>query len=100
VYITGKATSEAVIKDFDAGLFARGIILRTRNQTFYVRAKVTKKYFVEPGNKRPYCHFYPICETAAGIPNAKLILYQGLGHNTIFAHNRQFSEDIVALLKS
>jgi len=35
-----------VIKDFDAGLFARGIILRTRNQTFYVRAKVTKKYIV------------------------------------------------------
>jgi len=34
-----------VIREFDAGLFARGIILRTRNQTFYVRAKVTKKYF-------------------------------------------------------
>ena len=45
-------------------------------------------------------YFYPIRETAAGIPHAKLILYQGLGHNTIFSHNRQFSEDILAFLKS
>jgi pimeloyl-ACP methyl ester carboxylesterase len=45
-------------------------------------------------------YFYPIRETAAGIPNAKLVLYKGLGHNTIFDHNRQFSEDILAFLRS
>jgi pimeloyl-ACP methyl ester carboxylesterase len=45
-------------------------------------------------------YFYPIRDTAAGIPNAKLILYKGLGHNTIFDHNRQFSEDILAFLRS
>jgi len=44
--------------------------------------------------------FYPIRETAAGIPNAKLILYKGLGHNAIFDHSRQFSEDILAFLRS
>jgi pimeloyl-ACP methyl ester carboxylesterase len=45
-------------------------------------------------------YFYPIGETANGIPNARLVLYKGLGHNTIFDHNRQFSEDILAFLRS
>ena len=44
--------------------------------------------------------FYPIRDTAAGIPNAKLILYEGLGHNAIFYHRRQFSEDVLAFLRS
>jgi pimeloyl-ACP methyl ester carboxylesterase len=44
--------------------------------------------------------FYPIRDTAAGIPNAKLILYEGLGHNAIFDHRRQFSEDVLAFLRS
>ena len=45
-------------------------------------------------------YFYPIRETATGIPNAKLILYKGFGHNVIFDHSRQFSEDILSFLRS
>jgi len=43
-------------------------------------------------------YFYPIRETAAGIPNAKLVLYEGLGHNAIFDRKRQFNEDVLAFL--
>ncbi len=42
--------------------------------------------------------FYPIRETAAGIPNAELILYEGFGHNAMFDNKRQFQEDILAFL--
>jgi pimeloyl-ACP methyl ester carboxylesterase len=42
--------------------------------------------------------FYPIRETAAGIPNAKLVLYEGLGHDVMFVRNRQLSEDALAFL--
>ena len=42
--------------------------------------------------------FYPIRETAAGIPNAELILYEGFGHNAMSANKRQFQEDILAFL--
>lgn len=41
-------------------------------------------------------YFYPIRETAAGIPNAKLILYEGLGHNAI--SDKRFGEDVLAFL--
>ena len=40
--------------------------------------------------------FYPIRETAAGIPNAKLILYERVGHGAMM--KRQFSEDVLAFL--
>ena len=40
--------------------------------------------------------FYPISETATGIPNAKKILYEGLGHDAIM--KRQFNEDVLAFL--
>lgn len=40
--------------------------------------------------------FYPIRETADGIPNAKLILYKGAGHGAFM--KRQFSEDVLAFL--
>jgi len=40
--------------------------------------------------------FYPIRETAVGIPNAKLILYEGVGHDAMM--KRQFSEDVLAFL--
>ena len=40
--------------------------------------------------------FFPIRETAAGIPNAKLILYKGVGHVPMI--KRQFSEDVLAFL--
>jgi pimeloyl-ACP methyl ester carboxylesterase len=43
-------------------------------------------------------YFYPIAETAEGIPKAKLVLYEGFGHNVMFSKSRQFSEDIWAFL--
>lgn len=42
--------------------------------------------------------FYPIVETAQGIPNARLVLYEGFGHNVMISRNRQFNEDIRAFL--
>ncbi|MBN1368985.1 MAG: alpha/beta hydrolase [Dehalococcoidaceae bacterium] len=42
--------------------------------------------------------FYPIKETAAGIPNARLVLYPGIGHNAMFAKGREFGEEIKAFL--
>jgi len=43
-------------------------------------------------------YFYPIAETAEGIANASLVLYEGFGHNTMFSNSRQFSEDVWAFL--
>lgn len=40
--------------------------------------------------------FYPIRETAEGIPNAKLVLYEGVGHTAIM--KRQFSTDVLGFL--
>ena len=42
--------------------------------------------------------FYPVRETAAKIPGARLVLYPHLGHNAMFARSRQFGEDIRAFL--
>lgn len=41
-------------------------------------------------------YFYPIRETAAGIPNARLILYDGVGHDAMM--KRQFNKDVLAFL--
>ncbi len=43
--------------------------------------------------------FYLNHETAEGIPNAKLILYTGFGHNACDDNKRQFQTDIMAFLK-
>jgi pimeloyl-ACP methyl ester carboxylesterase len=40
---------------------------------------------------------YPIAETAAGIPGARLILYPGVGHGAYL--KRQFSQDVLAFLR-
>ena len=42
--------------------------------------------------------FYPIAETAERIPKAKLVLYEGFGHNVIFSKRSQFSEDVWSFL--
>jgi pimeloyl-ACP methyl ester carboxylesterase len=39
-------------------------------------------------------------ETAEGIPNAKLILYKGYGHNLMFRNRKQVQKDILKFLKS
>jgi pimeloyl-ACP methyl ester carboxylesterase len=44
--------------------------------------------------------FYAIRETAAKIPNARLVLYPNLGHNAMFARSRQFGQEIRAFLLS
>jgi pimeloyl-ACP methyl ester carboxylesterase len=43
-------------------------------------------------------YFYPIAETAERIPNARLVLYEGFGHNVMFSKSRQFSEDVWTFL--
>ncbi len=43
--------------------------------------------------------FYLNRETAEGIPNAKLILYKGFGHNAFDDNKNQFQRDILAFLK-
>ena len=43
--------------------------------------------------------FYLNRETAEGIPNAKLILYEGFGHNAFDDNKHQFQKDILAFLK-
>ena len=43
--------------------------------------------------------FYLNRETAEGIPNAKLILYEGFGHNAFDDNKLQFQKDILAFLK-
>ncbi|MFW6122375.1 MAG: alpha/beta fold hydrolase [Petrotogales bacterium] len=43
-------------------------------------------------------YFYPIRETAAGIPNAELIIYKGFGHNAWLDNRRQFQEDVLSFL--
>ena len=42
--------------------------------------------------------FYPLRETAAKIPGARLVLYPNLGHNAMFVRSRQFGEEIRAFL--
>jgi pimeloyl-ACP methyl ester carboxylesterase len=39
-------------------------------------------------------YFYPIAETAERIPNARLVLYEGYGHDVIFSQGRQFDKDV------
>jgi pimeloyl-ACP methyl ester carboxylesterase len=43
--------------------------------------------------------FYLNRETAEEIPNAKLILYEGFGHNALEDNKHQFQTDILAFLK-
>ena len=41
--------------------------------------------------------FYLIRETAAGIPNAQLVLYDGAGHGAIV--KSRFQDDVLAFLR-
>jgi pimeloyl-ACP methyl ester carboxylesterase len=45
-------------------------------------------------------YFYPIYETAQGIPNAELKLYKGFGHNAWLDNRQKYREDIVAFLET
>jgi pimeloyl-ACP methyl ester carboxylesterase len=48
------------------------------------------------GDKDYYCPVERLRETASGIPNAKLVLYEGKGH--MAAMGKKFDEDVLAFL--
>lgn len=48
------------------------------------------------GERDPFYSPTLVQETAAGIPNARLILYPGMGHP---ASGRQFKQDVLAFLR-
>jgi pimeloyl-ACP methyl ester carboxylesterase len=58
--------------------------------------QITAPTLVVAGDKDPYCPETLYRETAEGIPNARLILYKGMGHP---AHGKQFRQDVLHFLK-
>jgi pimeloyl-ACP methyl ester carboxylesterase len=58
-------------------------------------AQITAPTLVVAGDKDPFYTETLFRETAAGIPNARLILYKGMGHP---ASGKQFSQDVLAFL--
>ena len=59
-------------------------------------AEITAPTLVVAGDKDPFYTEALFRETAAGIQNAKLILYKGMGHP---ASGKQFGEDVLNFLK-
>jgi pimeloyl-ACP methyl ester carboxylesterase len=45
-------------------------------------------------------YFYPIKETADGIPNAELILYENYGHNAWSDNGKKFKADVMKFLNA
>ena len=59
-------------------------------------AQIAAPTLVVAGEKDPYYSVALFRETAAGIPNARLILYKGMGHP---ASGKQFRRDVLRFLK-
>ena len=59
-------------------------------------AQIKAPTLVVAGDKDPFYTETLFRETAEGIPNARLILYKGMGHP---AHGKQFSQDVLQFLK-
>ena len=59
-------------------------------------AQITAPTLVVAGDQDPFYTATLFRETAEGIPNARLILYEGMGHP---ASGKQFSQDVLAFLK-
>jgi len=59
-------------------------------------AEIKAPTLVIGGDKDYYCPAERLRETAAGIPNAKLVLYKGKGH--MGTMGKQFDEDVLAFL--
>jgi pimeloyl-ACP methyl ester carboxylesterase len=59
-------------------------------------AQITAPTLVIAGDKDPFYTETLFRETAEGIPNAKLILYKGMGHP---AFGKQFHRDVLLFLK-
>jgi pimeloyl-ACP methyl ester carboxylesterase len=67
------------------------------NHNFKARlAQITAPTLVIAGDKDPFYTETLFRETAEGIPNAKLILYKGMGHP---AFGKQFHRDVLLFLK-
>ncbi len=58
-------------------------------------SEITAPTLVVAGDKDPFYSETLFRETAEGIPNARLILYQGMGHP---ASGKQFRQDVLAFL--
>ena len=58
--------------------------------------QITAPTLVIAGDKDPFYSEALFRETAQGIPNARLILYEGMGHP---ASGKRFSQDVLAFLK-
>lgn len=63
----------------------------TKNRLSEIKAPT----LVIGGDKDYYCPVDRLRETAAGIPDAKLVLYKGKGHMTM---GKEFDEDVLAFL--
>jgi pimeloyl-ACP methyl ester carboxylesterase len=59
-------------------------------------AEIKVPTLVIGGDKDYFCSVERLRETAAGIPNAKLVIYEGKGHMT--AMGKKFDEDVLAFL--
>jgi pimeloyl-ACP methyl ester carboxylesterase len=59
-------------------------------------AQINAPTLVVAGTQDPFYTVALFRETAEGIPNARLILYEGMGHP---ASGKQFSQDVLAFLK-
>jgi pimeloyl-ACP methyl ester carboxylesterase len=59
-------------------------------------AEIKAPTLVIAGDKDYFCPVERLRETAAGIPNAKLVLYEGKGHMS--AMGKKFDEDVLAFL--
>jgi pimeloyl-ACP methyl ester carboxylesterase len=59
-------------------------------------AQITAPTLVVAGDEDPFYSETLFRKTAEGIPNARLILYEGMGHP---ASGKQFSQDVLAFLK-
>ena len=66
------------------------------HQPLYRLAQIMAPTLVVAGDKDPFYTEALFRETAEGIPNARLILYKGMGHP---AAGKQFSRDVLKFLK-
>jgi pimeloyl-ACP methyl ester carboxylesterase len=57
--------------------------------------KIVAPTLVVAGDHDYFCPVELLRETAAGIPNAKLIIYEGRGH---MVSGKKFNEDVLAFL--
>lgn len=59
-------------------------------------AEIKAPTLVIAGNRDPFYTESLFCETAAGIPNSRLVLYEGVGHP---AGGKQFGRDVLKFLQ-